>query len=77
MDNSRTSVTWRRPGLFTIQRREIQIREKEGLGKSHKKKELTDKRKNIKEREKKLHVDVALCAGVFKIHRTFLKLQGQ
>lgn len=46
-------------------------------GEESQKKELTDKRKNIKEREKKLHVDVALCAGVFKIHRTFLKLQGQ
>lgn len=48
----------------------------EGLGESHKE-ELTDKRKNTNERGNKLHVDVALCAGVFKIHKTFLELQGQ
>lgn len=46
---------------------ENQKREKEGLGKCHRK-ELTDKRRNKNERGNNLHVDVALCAGVFKIH---------
>lgn len=55
---------------------ENQKREKEGLGESRKK-ELTDKRKNKNERGNKLLVDVALCAGVFKIHKTFLRLHGQ
>ena len=55
---------------------ENQKREKKGLEKSHKK-ELTDKRKNTNERGNKLHVDVALCARVFKIHKTFFKLHGQ
>ena len=50
-------------------------REEAALGSIAKRsKQMRDRKK---ERGNKIYVDVALCAGVFKIHKTILKLQVQ